>query len=530
VVNALVRDGVITEQEKNGYIDERGYLTSEAKDRIGRMIVGRLFESPAEFRQTPPELRGKLERVAPQVLRVEGREGWAITDQVRKAVTALQDARVHGIRNLEDLARQTNLNGQTRNYPPDVLAIAKKLQEGPLAAQRAFRMYANDEALSREGAQTSMFEPPTQREAFDAAFKGSPATYARPYDYVPHSHPEYFGQAQSRYKRLAGGGPGIVLMNRPALEMLNQLNQRLTGTEVQFMGVAFRDPRLVPAMVRVLRESANLPSNATHQRPMRQLSDSLEQAWMHDRDHLVTAALHDRSVPLKELFGTMREELHHRESFRIGDIESFPSKLRRQRELRADERYRRAALNIMGAREYLAGQDAESTELEVMAHIAAGEHPGALGLTQEEAHGLYNRWAEELYREHGERALPAILRAYPQLRRDLLARFPPGRRQGSGPGTGGGSPLFRPDEGSGAPGNERLHSGDQESLLGHQADEQTAREVARDREELGQGSLFAPERGERGSVRLGAVSLGLDRFVEEDVAPRGASGSRGSAP
>ena len=48
--------------------------------------------------------------------------------------------------------------------------IARKLQEGPLAAQRAFRMYANDEALSREGAQTSLYEPPSRREAFDAAF------------------------------------------------------------------------------------------------------------------------------------------------------------------------------------------------------------------------------------------------------------------------------------------------------------------------------------------------------------------------
>lgn len=59
----------------------------------------------------PPDLRAKLERIAPHVFRVEGREGWELTGPVREALRAMADARAHGIRNLGDLARQEELEG-----------------------------------------------------------------------------------------------------------------------------------------------------------------------------------------------------------------------------------------------------------------------------------------------------------------------------------------------------------------------------------------------------------------------------------
>ncbi len=170
IVNLLADDGVITPQEKNGLLDERGVLTGDAKDRIARMLVGRLFDSPAAFNNTPPELRNKLERVAPHVLRVEDRPDWNITPYVREAVNALADARAHGIKHLDDLARQQLIGGGTPDYARPSLAIAQTLRQSPLAAAQAFRRYANDEALSRDGGQASFFNPPTQDEAFTDAF------------------------------------------------------------------------------------------------------------------------------------------------------------------------------------------------------------------------------------------------------------------------------------------------------------------------------------------------------------------------
>lgn len=170
IVSSLMKDGAITPQEANGYLDERGFLTPEAKQRIAKALVGRLFPSAADYAETPPSIRAKLERVAPQVLRVEDRPEWSLTEPVREAVGALADAKAHGIQNLDDLARQSDLNGNARRYSPAAIAIAKKLQDGPLIAQRAFRQYAVDAEMSRDGSQSSFFEPPTQKEAFQDAF------------------------------------------------------------------------------------------------------------------------------------------------------------------------------------------------------------------------------------------------------------------------------------------------------------------------------------------------------------------------
>ncbi len=170
ILGRLVKDGVITDQEKNGYLDEKGQLTPEIKGRIAQALVGRMFKTPKEFQQTPPELRAKAERIAPQVLRVEGRKGWELTEPVKEALSLLTDMRTRRAGTVDDLLAQVDTKGNTLNYSPVAIQIAKKLQESPLSAARAFRMYATDESMSRKGAQTTLYQPPTQKEAFDAAF------------------------------------------------------------------------------------------------------------------------------------------------------------------------------------------------------------------------------------------------------------------------------------------------------------------------------------------------------------------------
>lgn len=170
IVNHLVKDGVITEAEKNGMVDERDQLTTEGKTRIAKALVGRMFESPEHWNQTPPEMRNKLEKIAPHVLRVEGRAGWNITEPVREAMKVVETARAHGVKNMYDLVNQPDLEGKAYNFSPKAMELANVLDQGPNKAAAAFRQYANDEVLSRDGAQSSFFEPPTQKEAFDAAF------------------------------------------------------------------------------------------------------------------------------------------------------------------------------------------------------------------------------------------------------------------------------------------------------------------------------------------------------------------------
>lgn len=205
VVNALVKDGMLTAQEAGGYLDDRGFITPEGKSRIAKALVGRLFESPAEFRETAPEMRGKLERIAPQVLRVEGRNGWSLTPIVREAVSVLQDAKAHGIKNLDDLARQAGLNGETRGFSPEALAVAKTLQQNPNAAVKAFRAYASDEALSREGAAATFFEPPTREEAFRDAFAADKAVAAQASRYTePYNYPVELKSGPGVYRKGEG--------------------------------------------------------------------------------------------------------------------------------------------------------------------------------------------------------------------------------------------------------------------------------------------------------------------------------------
>lgn len=172
VINRLVADGVFTKQEANGMVDARGHLTPEAKSRIAKALVGRLFSSPAEFRQAPSALRTKLERIAPQILRVEGRPGWAITKQIREAVGIVEEMRVRKI-NFGDLARQQELGGAKREFSPEGRQLAETLAENPRNAEYAFRRYANDEALSRPGGQSGIFEPPSRQQAFVDAFGDS---------------------------------------------------------------------------------------------------------------------------------------------------------------------------------------------------------------------------------------------------------------------------------------------------------------------------------------------------------------------
>ena len=170
IVNALVDHGVFTPQEKPLLIDaQSGALTPAAKERISKMMLGRLFRDSEQYQSTAPELRNKLERIVSPLAQVQGREGWDLTPRLQEAIDLLENARAHGSKNLNDVLAQHGMFA-SQNYSPEAIQIAGTLRQSPLAAAKAFRQYAHEASFSRPGAPASFFEPPTAHDAFRAAF------------------------------------------------------------------------------------------------------------------------------------------------------------------------------------------------------------------------------------------------------------------------------------------------------------------------------------------------------------------------
>src|SRR5579872_5132538 len=175
IVNRLVSDGVITTQERPQFIDDRGMLTADGKQRISKLLIGRLFETPDQFEATPPALRNKLERIVAPLARLQGRPDWDLSSQVGQALDVLAEARAHGISNLQDLVSQQDMFAGSQRIAPDVLSLAQRLKDdGPRKLAQAFSQYAQDERLSRPGEPATFVEPPTRQSAFDDAFGTEP--------------------------------------------------------------------------------------------------------------------------------------------------------------------------------------------------------------------------------------------------------------------------------------------------------------------------------------------------------------------
>jgi hypothetical protein len=454
MVQSLVKDGVLTDQEKNGYLDERGQLTPEAKSRIAKALVGRLFEKPGDYAETAPELRNKLEQIAPQVLRVEDRPEWSVTQAVREALGALAEAKAHGIRNLDDLAKQTDIGGKVSSYSPEALAIAKTFQQGPVKARLAFRQYANDAALSRDGAQSAFFEPPTQRESFESAFRGGPGTSPgevaaskslRPYN--PKASDEVnVANADARFMRGSGAGDGRLYVNEGAMRVLDRVMRDSWGNSV--IDVATTNGltvgrKLAPRVLQSLEGLAGQRGiSAAAASAVRRLAQTWRRA-MEDGAVVVvaspdaTAKFRAKSPDEASLRETVRHELIHREQLRLpghsflGHVSAGP--------LLEHPAVMKAARALIGG-----GYRPAEVPSEVPAFLASGEYR-RLGLTREEALDALEHYFQLIFKQHGDKALSFLARVQPGLRKALYERLDGSiYRQPDGPG--GNSPG---DSGSG---------------------------------------------------------------------------------
>ena len=396
IVDALVKDGVITQQERGGLVDERGLLTGEAKDRIAKMLVGRMFESPAQFQATPPELRNKLERVAPQVLRLEGRAGWSITPQVQEGLALLADVRSHGGRSLDDYLNQPDLAGEQKDYSPEAVGIARTLNNGPLKAARAFRQFANDEAISREGAPSTFFEPPTRGEAFQAAFGDTHGEFAQdlsvPYDRSkPRPRDAVFGQARWEVTPARRGRPPILRLNRQALDAVSDaIGRSAGGAKLKPEGAGFFAERIRSLSEDLLSKGAVGMDTA---RNLYGLAGAFESAA--DPQSGLIYHLSDRSIPLWRRAQILREELTHT---RQGETSRSPEKAAAVRTaVMAHPAFAaaRAKLNEHGL---YAGASDETAVREITAKIAAGVR-GQVGMSLGEARDLIDTYYTALAKE-----------------------------------------------------------------------------------------------------------------------------------
>lgn len=172
VVRHLLDDGIITESEFGSFVNERDMLTPFAKDRVSKLMLGRLFQSSEHLDQTPPSVRNRLERIAEPLARLKSRPDWDLTPIVQEALTVLDEARGKGIKNLGDLIAQQDMFGGKPPYSPEAVQVAKAIQaNGERALGQMFREYAAAEVMSRPGlASESMFAPPTRDEAFASIF------------------------------------------------------------------------------------------------------------------------------------------------------------------------------------------------------------------------------------------------------------------------------------------------------------------------------------------------------------------------
>lgn len=170
ILDKLITDGVISPQERAGLANENG-LTKDGKERVGKLLVGRFFESSGQMDSVPLSVRAKIERMAAPVAATEGLTGeWNIVPKVREAVGIVDAAKKAGVPNISDFLKQDGLFGAAGKYSPEAVTLAKALSVSKSAdVVAAARQFAQDAKYAGKGT-SLMGNEPTFQESFDESF------------------------------------------------------------------------------------------------------------------------------------------------------------------------------------------------------------------------------------------------------------------------------------------------------------------------------------------------------------------------
>lgn len=167
IVNRLIQDGVFQPQERNA-LTKDGRLLPEAKARIERMMLSRLFRDLDQLDRAPDYIKRNMERIAAPMARIANIEGWDISEDLKNAIDLATEARAAGQSNLDEFARQPSML-RPRDYTPREVALAKALGLGVAKTAKAFRVYAADATMAEQGG--GLFGAKTWAEAFEDAFR-----------------------------------------------------------------------------------------------------------------------------------------------------------------------------------------------------------------------------------------------------------------------------------------------------------------------------------------------------------------------
>ncbi len=281
----------------------------------------------------------------------------------------------------------------------------------------------------------------------------------------------------------------------------------------------------------VVREAAALEDARLH--GIKNLDDLAKQQPLgREQGHYSPAAIAhgDRSVPLERNRQILDEEIHHRETRRAVSRATPPQNLARAGAVMLHPAFQKALGNLPPERSYLAEAPYPEQEAEIMAVIASRQGADC-GLSPAERRELYSAWAAHMLKLPGGRA--AVARAYPELRRSLGELF---RRAGRGGAaardilpSGGPWTARRAQRGAEAQGEQggvagrRGNGGAAESARGVESRGADQHDEAAEGEGREPGDFRSgirePHAAEEGGVPATLLTLGVDRFANDYLAP-----------
>lgn len=156
IVDRMIRDGVISETERNALVGADGLLNPDGKRVVEEALRGRIAPDYETLSRLPAEVVGKLDAVLPDLIRCEyAGEDWNVTGDMRTALKHIADFKASGIAELQTFLEQADMfTGRSRAQDLNMRArtlLEALLGDGKKEFVRKVARYAGSSDLSGSG-------------------------------------------------------------------------------------------------------------------------------------------------------------------------------------------------------------------------------------------------------------------------------------------------------------------------------------------------------------------------------------------